>query len=896
MNIQRNHSENLDDFLAASAPSPLWPDNHDVSITLYRSLTRHTSMSKSYSVNDDGRIIKVGKSGFVAERGQATRLKYRGAPIEILEQLKTQLELIGAQEALVLAPANTDTDETLVVPEKQLSENPTAIAKNGTFFSAPAGPAIMGLDFDKATWPDIISARVDGYPDQLTGVLAAAFSGFGISCFLSRPSTSAFIQNTETGEQTGRPGEHRYYLVDNGTAVKEFAALLHQRLILAGFGYGKVDKTGNIQICSLIDVAATSDYSRFWYEADAILLDPRLKRNQIRFVSLHRRAGSLLHPDEMPRLTEAEGEKLRGIENAIRTELAVEASRQREIYIRERSETLRAKGAEASRTDEILSLAIDKRVLQGDFGVELNDGTVATVAEILEDRERYDNMPCPDPLEPDYGVSKAMIMLSSGRPHIKSFAHGGRIFELQQDRAAKWFDQEAADTSVHELFALPSVQSDLTQHSQFEKGIEVVNGLIDAKTIPVREFVIEPRLPCGVCYQLVGEPGAGKSQMNLLDALAVATGREDILRGATGSSLERLHISGPVIVYNAEDDLDEMRRRLNAAQTHYRVSPKDMKHEIILWSGLDGTNLILLERDEKRRLVRAPGLAMLRKIILEHRAVLAFLDPQINLATGIDENSNDDMNRLLQEITNLAAETRCCIGVTHHTTKQSRQRAGDMGAGRGAFAQVGKVRSAYTLTNVTGDDDVEKALGLTTSDGLMRLENAKLSYSQKLRPTFYRKKVVNIGNGSSSFCSNPFDGAELSPREQLKLHGDRAPVFEVVDVDGLAARAAEKRNSIKEKDVETIARIVDEVMGAHDQIELSGFWEPIGEKMREANIIAAKGRPAITAKVTCGIAYKNFEFEKNGQFVRLRAEKPSNKETGSWVIYRSFVKGNEVNQ
>jgi len=178
----------------------------------------------------------------------------------------------------------------------------------------------------------------------------------------------------------------------------------------------------------------------------------------------------------------------------------------------------------------------------------------------------------------------------------------------------------------------------------------------------------------------------------------------------------------------------------------------------------------------------------------------------------------------------------------------------------------------------------------------MRLENAKLSYSQKLRPTFYRKKVVNIGNGSSSFCSNPFDGAELSPREQLKLHGDRAPVFEVVDVDGLAARAAEKRNSIKEKDVETIARIVDEVMGAHDQIELSGFWEPIGEKMREANIIAAKGRPAITAKVTCGIAYKNFEFEKNGQFVRLRAEKPSNKETGSWVIYRSFVKGNEVNQ
>ncbi|TCQ81204.1 uncharacterized protein DUF3987 [Ochrobactrum sp. BH3] len=452
MNIQRNHSENLGDFLAASALSPLWPDKHDVSVTLYRSLTSHTSMSKSYSVNEDGRIVKVGKSGFVAERGQATRLTYCGTPIQILEQFKAQLELIDPQEALVLAPPNTDTEETLVVPEKQLSENPAAIAKNGTFFTAPAGPAIMGLDFDKAAWPEFICARVDEDAVQLSGVLASAFSGFNISCFLSRPSTSAFIQNTETGEDTGRPGEHRYYLVENGAAVKEFAALLHQRLILAGFGYGKIDKTGNIHICSLIDVAATSDYSRFWYEADPKLLDPRLTRNRNREVLFHRRAGSLLRPDEMPSLTAAELEKLQDIGNVIRAELAEEASRQREVYTRQRSEILRAKGIDASRTDEIISLAIDKHVLPAEFEIELNDGTITTVAEILQDRERYNGVTCPDPLEPDYGIGKAMIMLSSCRPHIKSFAHGGREFQLQHDGALKWFDPEAASRQDVSLF------------------------------------------------------------------------------------------------------------------------------------------------------------------------------------------------------------------------------------------------------------------------------------------------------------------------------------------------------------------------------------------------------------------------------------------------------------
>lgn len=854
-----------------------------VAITIFKSLVDTTPMTKTYRVSGDGNFIKS-DTGKVPVRSEAIRAEFTGAPATILSDFGTRLETLTRQEAIILAPEVRGRPECLVVRVKDLSEHPQAVTKTDKDFPTPVGPAIMGLDFDVSGWPQHVYQKISEHPDTLTGVLTAVYSGFADAAFIYRASASAHIKNRENGRTTGHPGQHRYYVITDGADAADFAKRLHERLVLAGYGFGKILKTGAVKIYSLIDVAATESYSRFWYESDAILDDPRLERTGDRRATLKHEFGGVLDASALLPLSDSERQRLDEIERQIAAELAPEAAKMRGQYLAARKEELIARGTKPEIADKILTLAVERHVLADDFQIELNDGTAVTAAEIFADPRRFDGLECPDPFEPEYGRSKAMIMLSSGTPHIKSYAHGGREFELYRD-LSHWYEEPVthATAATEPLFGneceYPSTEGGASI------GLEVVTGVIAPSTIPVRNYVVSPRLPRGEVYQLIGEPGAGKSQMNLLDALAIATGREDILRGKDRKSPERLHSSGPVLVYNAEDKLDEMKRRLIALQRHFGVTPEDMRHPVLLWSGVGaGNTLTLMERRGRDPLKQTAGYENLRKVIKEHQVVMAFLDPQISLASGIDENSNDDMNALLQAIASLASATNCCIGVTHHTSKQRRQSAGDMGAGRGAFAQAGKVRSAYTLTRVTGDDDIEK--GLTGEIGLVRLENAKLSYSAKDRPAFYRKVSVKIGNGTGLGSDHPFAGEELSPREQLLLAGDQAPVLEIVDISDLQAQAATKK---KPRNGEVIARIVDEVMGDGDRIELPAWWEVIGSKMRGAGLSTAKTRNVISGDVVAPLTGNGQEFERDGQIVRIRAVKKSENQTSPWVLTRDLV-------
>src|SRR3546814_835694 len=80
----------------------------------------------------------------------------------------------------------------------------------------------------------------------------------------------------------------------------------------------------------------------------------------------------------------------------------------------------------------------------------------------------------------------------------------------------------------------------------------------------------------------------GKSSLALLLAVATATGRGDLI----GFEVVR---KGRVVVWNNEDDMNELRLRLRAIVQHFKIDPKDLRDE-------QGKPLIVLKSGEQEPL------------------------------------------------------------------------------------------------------------------------------------------------------------------------------------------------------------------------------------------------------------------------------------------------------
>lgn len=840
-------------------------------------VTSIDALTKTCGVDAAGHLTKKMAKALYA--GTFRRVAFPAAPTEALTDLADVLERLTSQQAIICAPPRAGRNEWNIALHGGQSPSKGSIARTQENFPVVEGPALFAMDFDTAEFPLDLLARIRE-AGSLSEALASVFEGFRRAAMLGRNSASAGVAFRDKSPKEN--GQHRYFIVKDGTDIEDFAQRLADRLMLAGFLWGKITATGAVLERTLFDVHASADVSRLFFEADPIIADDRL-------VSVPRRpnivSGGMLDTRLLPPLTEEERQRLAVMIRDLKARLAPRAEAIREAYENERIADLITRGRDPESARRTVRGTLETHDLPIDWEIHFDDDTIATVGEILENPPAFDRKTCADPLEPDYNGGRGLAMvLSSHRTYeIKSFAHGGIKYSLAA--AYQHFDDypEDPDEQVRDAPAASSAQEGF-------HGLKVVTGLVDAAALPVREWLIAPRLPVGDVAQCVGEPGISKSTFALRDALVVATGREDILRGhnAAGAPIghERLHSTGAVIVYNAEDRLSEMERRLAAAQRHYGVAAAEMKHPIILWSGVDQVTLKVAHRvDNRSPLKRAPGADMLMAAIRHYRAALVVLDPQISLTAGSVENSNDDQDVLLQELARMASDLRCAITVIHHTSKQNRQAAGDMGAGRGGFAAVGKVRSAYTLVNVTGDAEDEKAWGVSRDDGLIRLDYSKISHDRKPQtPQVFRRTSAQVGNGTGVGDGGTAILFDDDPRAALRQQGDHAPVLEMVDLRQLADR--EKSKQADRGEAQLIAHVIDAIMGDQSQVTLSDVSGAVGEKLREEGLTRAVSRQDINGKIVLALSGDGIAVAHAGQDVRIVMRKTKIGPKAPWVILR----------
>jgi hypothetical protein len=316
-----------------------------------------------------------------------------------LAELPNLLDSISDNQALILGTSKYTPCKLITADSKAKGvEGITRTKENYSFSDKPAF-MLLDIDFKQYPNPDV---------DVVSMLLQVAKGGFG---YVMRGSTTSNIVTPDGIPLEGGNGCHIYVQVKKGTNIPLMLEVINQRLILAGYGFVFISQAGTAEVRTPVDVKVGSP-ERVIYEASPILLPGYRQHRECEFV-----AGGMFM---ITRLSETQ---LKAMEQ-IKVQLLEDARPQIDA---KKKEWQQARGLTEKQVKEIL----DRKTLPVDFVISNNDNSTFTVDDVWRDPASYHKKDIRDPIEPEYGKSKAKIYvnrLDDGPIDsivICSMAHGG---------------------------------------------------------------------------------------------------------------------------------------------------------------------------------------------------------------------------------------------------------------------------------------------------------------------------------------------------------------------------------------------------------------------------------------------------------------------------------------
>lgn len=245
---------------------------------------------------------------------------------------------------------------------------------------------------------------------------------------------------------------------------------------------------------------------------------------------------------------------------------------------------------------------------------------------------------------------------------------------------------------------------------------------------------------------LASAGGIGKTSMQIVEALALCTGRP--LLGET------VHEPCKVWLINLEDPMDEMQRRILAAMKFYGIKPEEVRGKLFVNAGRDfSINFAVQTREgitPNKALV-----AYLIKRIPELGIGATFIDPFVG-AHMINENDNMAVNAVVAEIRKVADLTNSAIGLVHHIRKSNGEEA-TIDSVRGAVSLIGAARAARIVNRVSVESAASLGIDAKTAVGLFRVDDGKANLAPPAVNAVYRRmEGVQIANGDWVGVAAPF--------------------------------------------------------------------------------------------------------------------------------------------
>lgn len=264
-----------------------------------------------------------------------------------------------------------------------------------------------------------------------------------------------------------------------------------------------------------------------------------------------------------------------------------------------------------------------------------------------------------------------------------------------------------------------------------------VYDMFDEASIEPRRWIYGNHYLRSFVSVLASAGGVGKTSLQIVEALAIVTGRP--LLG------EPVKEQTNVWLVNLEDPLSEIERRVLAAMKHYGIHADEVRGKLFVNAGRDFSLKFGIQTREGV-LPNTKLVEYLCKKIPEKEIGCVFIDPFVG-AHSINENDNMAVNAIVGEIRRVADETKSAIGLVHHIRKGNGEDA-SIDSVRGAGSLIGAARAARVVNRMQPDDAARVGIDEAEARSIFRVDDGKANLAPPADAAVYRKMIgVKIANG-----------------------------------------------------------------------------------------------------------------------------------------------------
>lgn len=378
-----------------------------------------------------------------------------------------------------------------------------------------------------------------------------------------------------------------------------------------------------------------------------------------------------------------------------------------------------------------------------------------------------------------------------------------------------------------------------------------------ASAIPPREHLYGHHRTRRFLSATIAPGGLGKSSLTIVEALAMSSGKP--LLGIKPPRPLR------VWLWNGEDPLEEIERRIMAAMMHFALTEADLGGRLFVDSGRD--NQICLVSSEKGApkvdvALRDSLLSQLRSLDVD----CLIIDP-FAYSHRVQENDNGAIALVASTWSDIAERANCNVELVHHARKTGGAEVGVEDA-RGASALVAATRSSRTLVRMT--DEEAKQLRVTDARGQYFREGGDPKRNLAPPPltertTWFRTVGVALGNGTPEYPRGDEVGVAA------RFHPSVTPQ-EVAAANASKERTAVLQAVIRARAETGSSRLSDLVNVISRELELAGVSRAQSPQFVRSLVGRhAEGKGGVTTDL-------------HGRIVRVCARKDGNSQTSPWLI------------